>query len=51
MIIPDVNLTTDAYLAALAIEHQGELHSTDADMARFPGLRWVTAFSLYGRHS
>lgn len=33
-------LTTDAHLAALAIEHQAELHSTDADMARFPGLRW-----------
>ena len=29
------NLTTDAHLAALAIEHQAELHSTDADMARF----------------
>ena len=35
------NLTTDAHLAALAIEHQAELHSTDADMARFSGLRWV----------
>ena len=35
------NLTTDAHLAALAIEHQAELHSTDADMARFPGLHWV----------
>ena len=35
------NLTTDAHLAALAIEHQAELHSTDADMVRFPGLRWV----------
>jgi uncharacterized protein len=35
------NLTTDAHLAALAIEHQAELHSTDADCARFPGLRWV----------
>ena len=35
------NLTTDAHLAALSIEHQAELHSADADMARFPGLRWV----------
>jgi len=35
------NLTTDAHLAALAIEHQAELHSTDADFARFPGLRWI----------
>jgi uncharacterized protein len=35
------NLTTDAHLAAVAIEHQAELHSTDTDFARFPGLRWI----------
>lgn len=35
------NLTTDAQLAALAIEHQAELHSNDTDFGRFPGLRWV----------
>ena len=35
------NLTTDAHLAALAIEHQAELHSTDADFSRFPGVRWI----------
>ena len=35
------NLTTDAHLAALAIEHQCELCSTDADFSRFPGLRWT----------
>jgi len=34
------NLTTDAHLAALAIEYQAELVSTDTDFARFPGLRW-----------
>jgi toxin-antitoxin system PIN domain toxin len=34
------SLTTDTHLAALAIEHQCELHSGDADFARFPGLRW-----------
>jgi uncharacterized protein len=34
------NLTTDAHLAALCIEHQAELHSTDADFIRFSGLRW-----------
>ena len=39
------NLTTDAHLAALAIEHQAEMHSTDADMARFPGLRWTNPLS------
>jgi len=35
------NLTTDAQLAALAIERQGEVHSNDADFGRFRGLRWV----------
>ena len=30
------NLRADAHLAASAIEHQAELHSTDAEMARFP---------------
>jgi hypothetical protein len=33
-------LTTDAHLAAMAIEHQAEIHSTDAGFARFPGLKW-----------
>jgi uncharacterized protein len=32
-------LVTDAYLAALAIEHGCELITTDSDFARFPGLR------------
>lgn len=35
------NLTTDAHLAALAIEHGAELCSCDADFSRFSGLRWV----------
>ncbi len=34
------NLVTDAHLAALAIEHGCELSSTDADFARFSGLKW-----------
>lgn len=34
------NLTTDAHLAALAIEYGCELHSTDADFGRFRHLRW-----------
>ena len=34
------NLVTDAHLAALAIEHQAELHSNDSDFARFSGLAW-----------
>ena len=35
------NLTTDAHLAALAIEHGAELCSTDRDVSRFAGLRWA----------
>jgi len=34
------NLTTDAHLAALALEHGAELCSTDTDFARFPDLKW-----------
>jgi toxin-antitoxin system PIN domain toxin len=33
------DLTTDAHLAALAIEYRAELASNDADFSRFPGLR------------
>ena len=35
------SLTTDAQLAAIAIEHQGEVHSNDTDFGRFAGLRLV----------
>ncbi len=35
------NLTTDAHLAALAIEHGAELCSSDNDFSRFEGVRWV----------
>ncbi len=31
---------TDAWLAALAIEHECEWVTFDRDFARFPGLRW-----------
>ncbi len=34
------NLTSDAHLAALAIEHGAELYSSDGDFARFARLRW-----------
>jgi uncharacterized protein len=40
------NLTTDAHLAALAIEYQAELASTDTDFARFPGLRWFNPVAV-----
>jgi hypothetical protein len=35
------NLTSDAHLAALSIEHGAELCSADGDFARFPRVRWV----------
>ena len=31
---------TDAWFAALAIEHGCEWVTTDRDFARFPGLKW-----------
>lgn len=35
------NLSSDAHLAAIAIEHGAELCSTDHDFGRFPSLRWT----------
>ncbi len=35
------NLTTDARLAALAVEHGAELCSSDADFSRFANVRWL----------
>jgi len=34
------NLVMDVHLAALAIEHGGELCSADEDFKKFPGLSW-----------
>jgi len=34
------NLTSDAHLAALALEHGAQVCSCDHDFARFPGLDW-----------
>ncbi len=39
------NLTTDAHLAALAIEHGCTLCSNDGDFERFEGLRWENPLS------
>ena len=36
------NLTTDAHIAALAIEHGATVLTYDRDFARFQGLRWAT---------
>ncbi len=35
------NLVTDAQIAAVAIEHDAVVHTTDADFIRFAGLRWL----------
>jgi toxin-antitoxin system PIN domain toxin len=35
------NLTSDAHLAALAIEHNAAVCSTDNDFRRFPGVRLI----------
>lgn len=34
------NLTTDAHIAALAMEYGAEVATTDNDFARFPKVRW-----------
>ena len=39
------NLTTDAHIAALAIEHGYTLCSNDADFGRFPTLSWTNPLS------
>jgi len=36
------NLTSDAHLAALTIEHRGEVVTYDSDFGRFPGVVWRT---------
>lgn len=35
------NLTSDAHLAALAIEHGATVYSSDNDFSRFAGLDWI----------
>ena len=40
------NLVSDARLAALAVEHNCVLHSTDTDFARFRGLKWKNPIAV-----
>jgi hypothetical protein len=40
------NLTTDAHLAALAIEYRAQIASTDNDFARFARLRWFNPIGV-----
>jgi toxin-antitoxin system PIN domain toxin len=39
-------LTTDAVLAAIAIEHGGSLASTDQGFRRFTGLKWLNPLGV-----
>mgnify|MGYP000316897866 FL=1 len=43
------NLTSDAHLAALAIERGATVYSADNDFGRFPGLRHVNPLARPGR--
>jgi uncharacterized protein len=45
------NLVSDAHLAALAIEHNCVLQSTDQDFGRFPGLHWTNPIRESAKHS
>ena len=42
------NLTTDAHIAAYAIERAGTVYSNDGDFARFDGLRWRNPLAAGG---
>jgi hypothetical protein len=39
------NLVPDAHLAAIAVEHGLVVCSSDADYARFPGVKWLNPLS------
>lgn len=40
------NLTTDAHIAALAVEYHAEVATCDTDFARFKGVRWFNPLDL-----
>ncbi|HME05756.1 MAG TPA: TA system VapC family ribonuclease toxin [Bryobacteraceae bacterium] len=40
------NLTSDAHLAALAMEHEAEVYSADFDFARFSAVRWRNPLAM-----
>lgn len=42
------NLVTDAQIAALALEHDAFLHTTDGDFMRIPELRWFNPLTGAG---
>ena len=44
------NLTTDAHLAALAMEHDATILSFDRDFARFEGVQWISPARVESKH-
>jgi toxin-antitoxin system PIN domain toxin len=40
------NLTTDAHIAALAMEYRAEVATCDTDFARFKGVRWFNPLDV-----
>ncbi|MEQ1912687.1 MAG: type II toxin-antitoxin system VapC family toxin [Vicinamibacterales bacterium] len=42
------NLVTDAQIAAVAIEYDATVHTSDTDFVRFPGVRWLNPISGIG---
>lgn len=40
------NLSTDAMIAALALEHGGSVFSNDKDFDRLPGVKWINPLSI-----
>ena len=45
------NLVTDAQIAAIALEHNAVVHTSDTDFVRFPGVRWFNPISGIGSRS
>jgi predicted nucleic acid-binding protein len=45
------NLVSDAQVAALAIDHEAVVHTTDMDFMRFQGLRWFNPMTGTGSGS
>jgi hypothetical protein len=45
---PAGDVVWDAYHAAVAIENGSEWVTTDADFAKFPGLRWTNPLTGHG---
>jgi toxin-antitoxin system PIN domain toxin len=39
------NLTTDAHIAALALENNATVHTADTDFLRFRGVKWINPLS------